>query len=227
MKNKKWIFRFIGLIILAYILYITDFHKYYLQLQNLDITAFLWACFLILIVYILKSLRWKLLLNGQQIRYSFYNALLAFTSSNFIAFITPGRLGEFAKIFYLKNDRNVPFSKSLPNVITDRLFDVYVLLFFGFFGIIRTGIKANWLLYMLVAISVVIPFLFFNRRIFAFWIYAITKLPLITRFLAKRSASLKIVEQEFQKLININLFYALIISCIAYVLLYYISLVLS
>lgn len=227
MKNKKWLIRLIGIAILGYILFRVDFRSYYELLKKLEPLRILFACLLILVIYLLKSFRWYLLLKGQGIVYSYLNSFLAFTGSNFIAFITPGRLGEFAKIFYLRQDVNTPVSRSLPSVITDRLFDVYVLLFFGVFGIIKIGLGNNILIILFVVIAVFAPLLLFNRKIFDLWTGILIRLPFISRAISKKQVGLENLKQEFQKLININLLYALFLSLISYLLLYYVSAILA
>ena len=227
MKNKKWLVRLIGIVLLAYILTRVDFRSYIALFKKIEPVWLLWALVLILIIYFLKSFRWQLLLRGQGVKYSWMNAFLAFTGSNFIAFITPGRLGEFAKVFYLRQDIKVPFSRSIPSVITDRLFDVYVLLFFGVFGMIRIGLGNNIVIALVVLVAVLTPLLLFNKKIFDLWTGILIRLPFISRLITGKQITMQNLKEEFQKLLNINLIYALLLSVISYLILYYIAMLLA
>ncbi len=220
MKNKKWIFRLIGIVILIYILFTVDFKEYAHYIEEIRISGIIYASVIILLIYFAKSLRWMILLKSQGIKYSYKNTFLAFTGSNFIAFITPGRLGEFAKVFYLKNDLNIPVSRSVSSVITDRLFDVYALFCFGIYGIVSMGVSSRFLLYFFIIILLILPLLFFHRSILNFWIGLLVRLPIISKIASRKNTSIDQFKKGFLQLITIRLFYAGIITVIAYLALY-------
>ncbi len=220
MKSKKWIFRFIGIIILIYILFKVDFKEYARYIDDIQIPGLVYACVIIFFIYLAKSLRWKILLKSQGIKYSFRDTFLAFTSSNFIAFITPGRLGEFAKVFYLKSDLNIPVSRSISSVITDRLFDVYILLCFGIYGITTIGEGSRFLIYLLLVLCFILPLFFFHKRILNYWVNLLVRLPLISKVALRKDESIRQFKEGFLQLLNIRLLYAALITIISYVALY-------
>ena len=220
MINKKWLFRLIGITILIYILFKIDFREYVRYLDQIHIPELVYACLLILFIYFVKAFRWKLLLRSQNIKYSYRDTFLAFTSSNFIAFITPGRLGEFAKVFYLKNDQDIPVSRSISSVITDRLFDVYILLCFGMFGVIKIGMGSNFLFYIFLLICLFLPFLFFHKGILNYWVNLLVRLPLISKIALRKNESIQQFKEGFQQLLNIRLLYAAVLTLISYIVLY-------
>ncbi len=135
-KTKTFV-RLIGFILLIYIFLKIDWHRFGSSIQNIQILPLVYAALLLIPLYILKSFRWKYLLSIQKISYSFKNTFLAFLSSNFIAFITPGRIGEVAKAFYVKDDLKISFAKSIPSVIIDRIYDMYILLAIGTIGLLN------------------------------------------------------------------------------------------
>jgi glycosyltransferase 2 family protein len=221
MKNKKWIFRLIGIAILIYILFRVDLSVYISFLRNLHLSAFICACGIVLSIYFIKSFRWKILLGGQGINYSYKNSFLAFTGSNFIAFITPGRVGEFTKIFYLKNDQNVPYARSFPSVLIDRLFDVYVLLLTGLYGLIELKVIDPLYIYLTSAIFLLLPFLLFNNRILSFLMRFVVRMPGIARIARKKDESIQSLINEFRTLFNFRLVFAFLITVVSYLILYY------
>ncbi len=160
MKVKFSFFaRFSGLIIFALILLNVNLSEVFRAMKKADFTFLGPALLMVLPLYIIKAFRWKSILNSHGIEYSGKDSFLVYLSSNFIAFITPGRLGELAKAFYIKNDTGNDFLKALPSVIADRLFDIYVLSAVALFGISRLSVMSGyiWLRYLLGFILVLMP----------------------------------------------------------------------
>tara|TARA_Y100001980_G_C14547228_1_gene327672 strand:- start:1921 stop:2625 length:705 start_codon:yes stop_codon:yes gene_type:complete len=56
-------------------------------------------------------------------------------SALYIGFVTPGRLGEFVKVIYVKNDKNVSYGKGFSSVLIDRFFDFVLLILLSIIGI--------------------------------------------------------------------------------------------
>ncbi|TKJ31125.1 MAG: hypothetical protein CEE40_02390 [Chloroflexi bacterium B3_Chlor] len=84
---------------------------------------------------LLKAWRWHILLRQQHINYGLVTAFLAYNSSLSAGYVTPGRLGEFVKALYLRQDEDVLLGQALSSVLMDRLFDLYVLLMTASLGI--------------------------------------------------------------------------------------------
>ncbi len=168
--KKKWLLQLLGIALFIYILLSVDLQMLLQQLQKIRVTWLIFAAIVLTGVYLLKSLRWKILLQRLGIRYSYKNSLFAFTSANFIAFVTPGRLGEVAKSVYVKNDVHQPISFTLPTVILDRIFDVYTLLFFAMYGILKYAIFESFNVgtYIIIGLLIVVPVVMINHRFLMF-----------------------------------------------------------
>ena len=93
------------------------------------------ALSLIIPLLVIKALRWRLLMKAQNIDYSLKDSTLMYVAATYIGAITPGRIGDFIKIFYLKGD-DYPFGKSFATVLLDRLFDLISLLLLGYAGML-------------------------------------------------------------------------------------------
>ena len=163
--SGKSLTRIIGILLLIIILFFLDLESIYKNLSELRLKYLFPAILFIIPVYIVKSFRWHFLLKKQKIFYRLKDAFLAFTSANFIAFITPGRLGEIAKAYHVKKDLGLPLFKTIPSVILDRIFDVYFLALFSFIGIFTLSLSNNIRVgsFIVITILVVIP-LFLTRR---------------------------------------------------------------
>ena len=136
-------------------------------MKKADPGLLVFAFFLLMPLYGIKALRWKRILSIQNIAYSHLNSLLAYLSSNLMAFITPGRLGEIVKAVYIKQDTGVELARALPGVIWDRVFDVYFLTWVAALGMMRLAIfsKLGFWGYVILAVIVAAPLLFLNASV--------------------------------------------------------------
>lgn len=82
------------------------------------------------IAFYLKSLRWKIVSNSYGIPLKGSQAFKVFFIGIFLANITPGKLGDFGRLFYIKDQ--IPNPKiGWSSLIMDRVFDLICLLFFS------------------------------------------------------------------------------------------------
>ena len=74
-----------------------------------------------------KSWRWQRICRFIGFQVPFLDATRYWLASFSFGAVTPGRIGDLSRAFYLKRPKNVPFSRSLITVFVDRLFDVFTL----------------------------------------------------------------------------------------------------
>lgn len=177
--------------ILYYALHLAGFILLWLVLRNFDwqqfgglfrsFTAwnFLAGLGMLVIVYLLKSLRWMLINRTFGVKLSYGNTLIFFLVSGFLSVITPGRLGEFARIFFVKQKTGVSSTVATSSVVLDRVWDVLVLSMLGgagavlIFGGFRVGpfTLALIIAFFLLALAIIlypalvfVPLKFLFRR---------------------------------------------------------------
>ncbi len=127
---RKWLF---------FLLHLTGFFLLYLVVRDLQWREFLtllgqfplWKYLtglgILCAVYAIKSLRWHLLNRAFGITTSWRRSLVFYLSAGFLSVITPGRLGEFAKVYFLKRSHGIDLASATSSVIMDRIWDVLVL----------------------------------------------------------------------------------------------------
>lgn len=132
--------------VLYYSLHVVGFVLLYLVLRSFDWPVFLelFATFrpvdflaglgLLVAVYLIKSFRWMLINRTFGVRLGYGTTLIFFLVSGFLSVITPGRVGEFAKIFFLKRKCGVSATVATSSVVLDRVWDVLVLSLLGGIG---------------------------------------------------------------------------------------------
>ncbi len=73
-------------------------------LRSVRLVYFLLSLFGVVLVLGIKSYRWRILISNEGVKYSPYKALAAFMASDAIGIVTPGRLGENARLYYVRQE---------------------------------------------------------------------------------------------------------------------------
>lgn len=132
-KNKLLInfFRILGPIIFLYILSQIDFVGFLSELRIIRWLYLVLAIALLAACVMLKALRWRVILAALEIAISRTEAVSLYWLGIFVGLITPGRVGELSKVYYLKL-KGYNFFRSFFSLIFDRLCDIAVILILGF-----------------------------------------------------------------------------------------------
>lgn len=135
---KKYVPAVVGLGLFGFVLYTkrNDLASAWLLLKHADLVLCLVGLLTFIGMVYLKGVRWSYLLRMQGHAYSVWNCFLIYMGSLFWGNVTPGRVGDFVKIFYLQEDLKLPMGKAMPSVLVDRVFDLYLLLILGGAGIL-------------------------------------------------------------------------------------------
>lgn len=109
----------------------------------------------------LRAWRWKRLMAQQGIQCPLRYAFIFYFAAIYIGLITPGRLGEFAKCYFLKHNAIADISQTLPSVIVDRVFDMYFLAIIGLAALYYIDLLPlhPWIVFLLLAITIAMPWL--------------------------------------------------------------------
>ncbi|MDQ3048737.1 MAG: flippase-like domain-containing protein [Bacteroidota bacterium] len=161
--------------------------------QRISTGNFSWFFIVMLVslaVYVIRTLRWQMLIRAMGHETKFYNAFAALSISYFVSFIIP-RLGEVTRCLSVKKQHNIPFMKLLGTVIVERIADVISLIFmllltlvlqFGkimefmrvyvfrpfYEGIVLKVIHGNMLLKLiagLIVVLMIVCFIYFRKRL--------------------------------------------------------------
>ena len=111
--------------------------------------------FLTVPLILVKAFRWRYLLKMQQIDYGFRASLLTFLAGSYVGMITPGRIGELARVYYLKEEKRISMGKSLSSLFMDRILDVLILLFFACSGLLIFSVSKK-LTVLVVALTILL-----------------------------------------------------------------------
>ena len=139
MSKRSNLLRLIGLVLLGVLLWRLDTRQTLTVMGQAVVPLVLAAVVLNIPGILIKSLRWRWLLQSQGIRYGTVPSALAYFGSIFIGMLTPGRLGEFVKAVHVSRDCGVSSGRGFSSVLADRLFDLYALAVVGGLAMITLG----------------------------------------------------------------------------------------
>jgi hypothetical protein len=168
MKAKKTLLKLLGIILFVFILTKIDLNSFFRLLKNINVFYFILAAFMAAPILIIKAYRWNYIKRTQKIDYRLSDSILMYGSGLYIGLLTPGRIGDFIKVIYLKNDGNST-GKSFVSVFVDRLADISFLFLVGYFGMFFFSqyLKQQIIfITLLVAFSFIILFMLFIKRKF-------------------------------------------------------------
>ena len=124
----------IGIVLFAYIVWETGIEKILESFHTINLFYVLISIGFILIVLLLRALRWKLIIRAHEFDESVLKCGKLLLIGLFTGIITPGKIGDAARAFYL--DKNQSFGKRLSTVIVDRMVDIIVTIIFALIGIL-------------------------------------------------------------------------------------------
>ena len=131
-RLRKWLFFLLhltGFVLLWFVVRDLEWNRFFELLKTFPLWKYVAGLVILCIVYAIKSLRWLLLNRSFGIKTTWKTALVFYLSAGFLSVITPGRLGEFAKIYFLKGSISIDIPAATSSVILDRIWDVLVLSF--------------------------------------------------------------------------------------------------
>ncbi|MFH1445183.1 MAG: lysylphosphatidylglycerol synthase transmembrane domain-containing protein [Nanoarchaeota archaeon] len=194
MKTMKYL-PVIGIILFVYIIWNTGIDKIIAAFLNLNIFYFSIGVVLTFVVLILRGIKFKMVIGLHDLNESSFNAIRIWSIGLFTGMITPGRVGDFIKIFYL--DKAQPLGKRLSVVIVDRIVDLVVVLSSAVIGVVLLNV---WFGYTVVSLGLISTIL----AAFFIALYLLTKKNFMRKIL--RPVFDFFVPQKFKEKIRVDFY---------------------
>tara|TARA_B110000483_G_scaffold107624_1_gene131299 strand:+ start:70 stop:972 length:903 start_codon:yes stop_codon:yes gene_type:complete len=121
--------KLLSLFLFIYLISKADWKSCLNDFKELNILFVISTIVVIYLGYLLKSLRWKIILRSFEINENSGFLLKIFLIGGFLGIITPGKIGDFGRVYYLKKHKN--WKKAFSSLIIDRLNDLTILFLFG------------------------------------------------------------------------------------------------
>jgi uncharacterized protein (TIRG00374 family) len=219
--RHKWLFQLIGVLVFVYILHKVNLRNVISLMFGARYAVLAVALVLTLGFVLLKALRWKYLLAMQGIDYETKDCFLAYLSSMYVGLVTPGRIGDFVKVIYLRTDKGVTLGRGFSSVFADRLFDLFILIAMAFSGAVTLAMTRNMLVVILswIALFLLTVGIFLNERVGRPMVRALFKV-----FTPKKAAGIEIHFEDFysgiERFKKPGILVPLLLSVLTYAILY-------
>ena len=216
----KILLRAIGPLILIGLLSRVDLSMLWDTLKNADPLVLVLVVVASLPMFMLRTLRWLFLLSAQGKKLPYWLAFRVYLAANFFGAFTPGHVGEFIKVLYLKRYTGQSKSSGMASVITDRILDLWVIFGLGFFGMYVLHLLDRVSGFALAAAFVVLfsPLLALHRGLLKTGVKLLFRFTFLKRFTSEAER----MEQEFTEglvqLVNWRLLPAMLCTLLAYVI---------
>ncbi len=215
--KKRYVTKSIGIVLLVVILFGVDLCAVVDHLKHCDPVPIAWAVVLIVPQIAVRAFRWKQLLRWQGIHCTWSQVLTIYFASTFAGLMTPGRLGEFAKGFFLKQQGAATISYSLPSVLVDRMLDLFVLASLALMALPQFHLIPHAKALVVVAFVLLPAGVFGGLK----WLGSSSRLTEVASRMKRRlgdnwSGSLDDFVQGSRQLISIKLFIALGLTILSY-----------
>lgn len=168
--GRKIYLRILGFLLLVFILSQIDFHAFANIFSKMGLGYYLFALVLLFPAMLCNAWRWQSLMRFQGIVYSLAKCFAACAAGTYLGLITPGRMGDLVRVFYLKDD-GYSTGKASFSVLVDRLYDLFALCFFGgislfiFFDYLKRVPNLSILVTLIAVVSIFTAFYFKGKEI--------------------------------------------------------------
>ncbi len=128
-RTTRILLRCTGPLLAIYLISRLDFNKVWLYMQSLHYEYLLLAIGASLPVWMIKTLKWKVINEFLDIKTDFRRLLIATIAVDHISALSPAKIGEAVKMTYLRKDASMV--RLLSTLVIDRLTEGITLLVLG------------------------------------------------------------------------------------------------
>lgn len=155
----------LGAIFLIAWIRIVDWQEFLKFFKEFDLKMVLVFSLFYLLAYILRSLRWRIILKPIY-KMGLMESFSIFMSGMLVNYIIPVRAGEIAKSVILKTRENIKISDSLPSIFIDKLTDLFPIILIMIL-IPLVSVKLNSTLHIIIGLLFLIFLIFLIFLFFA------------------------------------------------------------
>ncbi len=123
--EKSKLLPLVGILIFAAVLLNTDLPAMAVILLEADAGLLVLVLAIDVPVLLIKAGKWKLITHAYGARPPLARCLQAWLVGFVLGIVTPGRIGEMTKVYYLK--KHMPTGGGISTVVTDRIIDMMIL----------------------------------------------------------------------------------------------------
>jgi len=200
-RSLQLVLFFIGLLILGYVIYRSGIIENYQILYTVSIPLLLLAFVLSLGTVAFRIYRWKFLSEKYNAGITWHDASLVSIASLFYANITPGKIGDLYKAYYMQKRYALNFFDGVSMIFYERFFELMIL-FLAASAIIFVELKGITVIILEVtAIVLILLFVFYYKV--DYFMKLLEKYSTKIPFLKRVPADFKIRKLSFRVIIPV------------------------
>ncbi|MCK9593240.1 MAG: flippase-like domain-containing protein [Methanoregula sp.] len=200
-KSLQLVLFLIGLLILGYVIYRSGIIENYQVLYTVSIPLLLLAFVLSLGTVAFRIYRWKFLSEKYNAGITWHDASLVSIASLFYANITPGKIGDLYKAYYMQKRYALNFFDGVSMIFYERFFELMIL-FLAASAIIFVELKGITVIILEVtAIVLILLFVFYYKV--DYFMKLLEKYSTKIPFLKRVPADFKIRKLSFRVIIPV------------------------
>lgn len=127
-RSVFFVLRSIGLGLFAWTLSRVDIGTVSNSLESISLSSIAIAIVLCLALLVVKATKWRFMISQSGLSASLAESLAIYSNTTFWGTITPGRLGEFKRVWYLMKRHSQPVGRSTYLCLLDRAIDVFTVI---------------------------------------------------------------------------------------------------
>jgi uncharacterized protein (TIRG00374 family) len=141
-KIRVLLFSF-SVIMLLSLVYFSDIGKVAEVISGADLYYVSVALVLSLALMLIRTYRWKILLQRIKMHVGFRRLFAVYMSGMMLSNFTPGKIGEPVKSYMLKKTSGLSISKTLPSVFIEKISDIISMILLSLAGISVMALPNN------------------------------------------------------------------------------------
>jgi len=153
-KNLQWVLFIVGLLILAFFLYSSGLFENLDVFLEINIGLFFIAFLVSVVSIILKVFRWHYLSREYGQPLTLYEASVVSISGLFFANITPGKIGDLYKAYYMKKRYAMNFLDGASMIFYERFYELLILFAVAMLVFVLVDIDNSMILVLLLALVI-------------------------------------------------------------------------
>jgi len=135
-RRKRLIIGIATILLLIFMVFFVDFYSLLQRIISVGILGLIIFILSYTVAFVLRSYKLKMIFEGLDKNISFSTSYFSIGAAFVINDLTPAKMGDFAKIFIIKDKENIRLSESAAAIAIERILDLILLFFISCFALI-------------------------------------------------------------------------------------------
>jgi len=135
-KRKRFLIGIATILLLIFMIFFVDFPSLLEKVITIGIVGLIIFILSYTIAFILRSYKLKLIFEGLDKKVAYSTCYFSISAGFVINDLTPAKLGDFAKIFIIKDKASIKLSESAAAIAIERVLDLILLFFISCIALI-------------------------------------------------------------------------------------------